>query len=163
NPKWINDDYVKFMRYGQHFVEKNGEGVLAFINPHGFLDNPTFRGMRWHLLKTYDKIYTIDLHGNANKKETAPDGSKDENFFDIQQCVSINIFIKNDSETKDLAQVFHHEIYGARNKKYDFLRNNNLNDIRFETLENRAPKFFMIKMNYKLEAKYQNGFSCDEL
>ncbi|MBN2730860.1 MAG: N-6 DNA methylase, partial [Balneolaceae bacterium] len=65
NPKWINDDYVKFMRYGQHFVEKNGEGVLAFINPHGFLDNPTFRGMRWNLLKTYDKIYTIDLHGNT--------------------------------------------------------------------------------------------------
>lgn len=65
NPKWINDDYVKFMRYGQHFIEKNGEGILAFINPHGFLDNPTFRGMRWNLLKTYDKIYTIDLHGNS--------------------------------------------------------------------------------------------------
>lgn len=71
NPKWINDDYVKFLRYGQHFIEKNGSGVLAYINPHGFLDNPTFRGMRWHLLKTYDKIYTIDLHGNSKKKETA--------------------------------------------------------------------------------------------
>ena len=68
NPKWINDDYVKFIRYGQHFIEKNGSGVLAFINPHGFLDNPTFRGMRWNLLKTYDKIYTIDLHGNSKKK-----------------------------------------------------------------------------------------------
>jgi hypothetical protein len=75
NPKWINDDYVKFIRYGQHFIEKNGSGVLAFINPHGFLDNPTFRGMRWHLLKTYDKIYTIDLHGNSTKKEVAPDGT----------------------------------------------------------------------------------------
>ncbi|MGB0984958.1 MAG: DNA methyltransferase, partial [Saprospiraceae bacterium] len=85
NPKWINDDYVKFMRYGQHFIEKNGEGILAFINPHGFLDNPTFRGMRWNLLKTYDKIYTIDLHGNSKKKETAPDGSADVNVFDIQQ------------------------------------------------------------------------------
>jgi len=69
NPKWINDDYVKFLRYGQHFIEKNGSGVLAFINPHGFLDNPTFRGMRWNLLKTYDKIYTLDLHGNSNKQE----------------------------------------------------------------------------------------------
>lgn len=69
NSKFINDDYVKFLRYGQHFIEKNGSGVLAFINPHGFLDNPTFRGMRWHLLKTYDKIYTIDLHGNAKKKK----------------------------------------------------------------------------------------------
>ena len=89
---WLNDDYVKFLRYGQHFIEKNGSGVLAFINPHGFLDNTTFRGMRWHLLKTYDKIYTIDLHGNSKKKETSPDGSADINVFDIQQGVSINIF-----------------------------------------------------------------------
>ena len=83
NPKWINDDYVKFLRYGQHYIEKNKSGVLAFINPHGFLDNPTFRGMRWNLLKTYDKIYTIDLHGNAKKKEVSPDGSPDNNVFDL--------------------------------------------------------------------------------
>ena len=67
---------------------------MAFINPHGFLDNPTFRGMRWNLLKTYDKIYTIDLHGNSKKKETAPDGSADQNVFDIMQGVSINLFVK---------------------------------------------------------------------
>jgi predicted helicase len=72
---WLNDDYVKFMRFGQHFIDKNGSGILAFINPHGFLDNPTFRGMRWNLLQSFDKIYTIDLHGNSNKKETAIDGS----------------------------------------------------------------------------------------
>lgn len=94
NPKWINDDYVKFIRFSSHLIEKNGEGILAFINPHGYLDNPTFRGMRWHLQKTFDKIYTIDLHGNAKKKETAPDGSPDHNVFDIMQGVSINIFVK---------------------------------------------------------------------
>jgi predicted helicase len=94
NPKWINDDYVKFIRLGQHLIEKNGEGILAFINNHGFLDNPTFRGMRWNLLKTFDKIYVLDLHGNSKKKEKCPDGSKDENVFDIQQGVSINIFVK---------------------------------------------------------------------
>lgn len=94
NPKWINDDYVKFIRFSSHLIEKNGEGILAFINPHGYLYNPTFRGMRWHLRKTFDKIYTIDLHGNAKKKETTPDGGKDENVFDIMQGVSINIFIK---------------------------------------------------------------------
>jgi predicted helicase len=94
NSKWINDDYVKFIRYGQHFIEKNGEGILAFINNHSFLDNPTFRGMRWSLLSAFDKIYILDLHGNAKKKETAPDGGKDENVFDIQQGVSINIFVK---------------------------------------------------------------------
>ena len=107
NPKWINDDYVKFLRYGQYFIEKNGSGVLAFINPHGFLDNPTFRGMRWNLLKTYDKIYTIDLHGNSKKKETAPDGSKDENVFDIMQGVSINLFVKNGKKrANELGKIF---------------------------------------------------------
>jgi hypothetical protein len=94
NPKWINDDYVKFIRLSSHLIEKNGEGILAFINPHGYLDNPTFRGMRWHLQNTFDKIYTIDLHGNSKKKETAPDGSIDQNVFDIMQGVSINIFVK---------------------------------------------------------------------
>ena len=94
NSKWINDDYVKFMRYGQYYIDKNESGILAFINPHGFLDNPTFRGMRYSLLQTYDKIYTIDLHGNSKKKEVCLDGSKDENVFDIMQGVSINIFIK---------------------------------------------------------------------
>ncbi|HRO76803.1 MAG TPA: N-6 DNA methylase [Crocinitomicaceae bacterium] len=91
---WLNDDYVKFIRFSSHLIEKNGEGILAFINPHGFLDNPTFRGMRWHLMKTFDKIYTIDLHGNSKKKEIAPDGSADQNVFDIMQGVSINIFVK---------------------------------------------------------------------
>ena len=94
NSKWINDDYVKFIRLGQYFIEKNGEGILAFINNHSFLDNPTFRGMRYSLLKTFDKIYILDLHGNAKKKETTLDGGKDENVFDIQQGVSINIFVK---------------------------------------------------------------------
>ncbi|MDR0409059.1 MAG: hypothetical protein LBH18_01480, partial [Spirochaetaceae bacterium] len=85
NSKWLNDDYVKFIRYGQNFIEKYGEGVLAYINNHSFLDNPTFRGMRWNLLNSFDKIYIVDLHGNSKKKETAPDGSKDENVFDIMQ------------------------------------------------------------------------------
>jgi predicted helicase len=98
NPKWINDDYVKFIRFSSHLIEKNGEGILAFINPHGYLDNPTFRGMRWHLMKTFDKIYTIDLHGNSKKKETAPDGSVDQNVFDIMQGVSINIFVKKKND-----------------------------------------------------------------
>ena len=91
---WLGNDYVKFIRFGQYFVEKNGEGVLAFITPHGFLSDPTFRSMRWNLPKTFDEIYTLDLHGHSEKKEKAPDGSKDENVFDITQGVAITIFIK---------------------------------------------------------------------
>ncbi len=132
NPKWINDDYVKFLRYGQYFIEKNNSGIIAFINPHGFLDNPTFRGMRWNLLKTFDKIYTIDLHGNSKKKETAPDGGVDQNVFDIMQGVSINIFVKTGKKSKnELGQVFHYDLYGKRQEKYDFLNENSLKTIHF--------------------------------
>ena len=163
NPKWINDDYVKFMRYGQHFIEKNGEGVLAFINPHGFLDNPTFRGMRWHLLNTYDKIYTIDLHGNAKKKETAPNGGRDENVFDIMQGVSINLLIKTGKKKKgELAKVYHYDLFGLRDDKYEFLNKNSIATIPYVQLENKAPNYFMVKNNFD-ENKLNDDFKIDEL
>jgi predicted helicase len=164
NPKWINDDYVKFLRYGQHFIEKNGTGVLAFINPHGFLDNPTFRGMRWNLLKTYDKIYTIDLHGNSKKKETAPDGSADVNVFDIMQGVSINIFVKTGKKkANELGKVFHYDLFGKRDFKYDFLSNNSLKTINYKELQNRAPDYFMVQKDFEAENEYIKGFSLSEL
>jgi predicted helicase len=164
NPKWINDDYVKFLRYGQHYIEKNGTGVLAFINPHGFLDNPTFRGMRWNLLKTYDKIYTIDLHGNSKKKETAPDGSADVNVFDIMQGVSINIFVKTGKKkANQLGEVFHYDLYGKRDFKYDFLSNNSLKTIKYEKLPNVAPNYFMVKKDFELQSSYDIGFKTSNL
>ncbi len=164
NPKWINDDYVKFLRYGQHFIEKNGSGVLAFINPHGFLDNPTFRGMRWNLLKTYDKIYTIDLHGNNKKKEVSPDGSVDQNIFDIEQGVSINIFVKTGNKKKsDLGKVFHYDLYGKRNVKYDFLSNNDLKTIDFKELENIVPNYYMVQKDFAQQKLYDKGFVLNKL
>jgi predicted helicase len=164
NSKFINDDYVKFIRYGQHFIEKNGSGILAFINPHGFLDNPTFRGMRWHLLKTYDKIYTIDLHGNSKKKETAPDGSVDVNVFDIMQGVSINIFIKTGKKKNDeLGKVFHYDLFGKREIKYDFLVNNNLNQIKFKELKYSKPHYFFIQKDLEIQKKYEKGMSVNEM
>ena len=164
NPKWINDDYVKFMRYGQHFIEKNGEGILAFINPHGFLDNPTFRGMRWQLLNTYDKIFTIDLHGNSKKKETAPDGSKDENVFDIMQGVSINVLVKTGKKKAgELGKVYHFDLYGRRDDKYQFLEDSSLADIGFVELPNVAPNYFMVQKDFDQEKNYSMGFSVDSL
>ena len=162
--KWINDDYVKFLRYGQHFIEKNGSGVLAFINPHGFLDNPTFRGMRWHLLKTYDKIYTIDLHGNAKKKETAPDGSLDVNVFDIMQGVAITIFVKTGKKkTNELGKVMHYDLFGKRDFKYDFLNQNSLQSIDFTELPNTEPMFYMVQRDLEKEGDYNKGFSLNYL
>ena len=178
NPKWINDDYVKFIRYGQHFIEKNGSGVLAFINPHGFLDNPTFRGMRWNLLKTYDKIYTIDLHGNSTKKEVSPDGSADVNVFDIMQGVSINIFIKTGEKSSSqfpsagrvpegrggkLAQVFHYDLYGKRDFKYNFLYENSIKTIDFKELPNVEPNYFFVNKNFDEQELFDKGFDVNEL
>jgi predicted helicase len=98
NPKWLQDDYVKFIRFSQWRIEKTGKGILAFITNHGYLDNRTFRGMRRSLDRTFDEIYILDLHGNTKKKEVAPDGSKDENVFDIQQGVAIGMMVKLPTE-----------------------------------------------------------------
>jgi predicted helicase len=164
NSKFINDDYVKFIRFGQHFIDKNGSGILAFINPHGFLDNPTFRGMRWNLLKTYDKIYTIDLHGNSKKNEIALDGSVDQNVFDIMQGVSINFFIKTGKkQINDLANVLHYDLFGKREFKYDFLNNNSINSIGYTEIPNKSPMYFMVKKDLKLESEYEKGYALNDI
>ena len=161
---WLNDDYVKFIRYAQYLIEKNGDGVIAFINPHGFLDNPTFRGMRWNLLKTYDKIFTIDLHGNSKKKEVSPDGSPDINVFDIQQGVSINIFIKNGKKKEnELGRIFHFDLFGKREFKYDFLGNNSLKTIDFKELLYNQPNYFFIPKNDDGRIEYEKGVSIVEI
>jgi len=161
---WLNDDYVKFIRYGQHFIEKNGSGVLAFINPHGFLENPTFRGMRWHLLKTFDKIYAIDLHGNSKKKEVAPDGGVDVNVFDIMQGVSINIFIKTGKKNQNaLGQIFHFDLFGKRDFKYNFLSENSLSAIKFQELYPEKSNFFFIPKDNSQLLNYSSGFEVGRL
>lgn len=161
---WLNDDYVKFIRLGQSFVDKNDEGVLAYINNHSFLDNPTFRGMRWNLLKSFDKIYILDLHGNSKKKEACPDGSKDENVFDIQQGVSINIFIKTGQKPKSgFAEVFHYDVWGKRQAKYDFLADSDLYSLNFEKVEPTAPFYFFIPKDETGREEYEKGFCINEL
>lgn len=165
NPKWINDDYVKFIRFGEHMIEKNGEGILGFITNHGYLDNPTFRGMRWHLLNTFDAIYVLDLHGNAKKKEVSPDGSADKNVFDIQQGVAIIIAVKKAGTGKDkkLAKVFHGDLWGTRSGKYDALREAGVKAKHFEPLSLQAPQYVMTRRDYALEEAYREGFGVQEL
>ena len=164
NPKSINDDYVKFIRYGQYFIEKNGSGILAFINPHGFLDNPTFRGMRWHLLKTFDNIYTIDLHGNSKKQEVCPDGSPDQNVFDIMQGVSINIFVKTGQKgKKELSKLYHSDLYGKREVKYDYLQKYSIQKIEWNNLSFADENYFFIPKDFSQNDEYNRGFKIDEL
>ena len=143
NSKWLNDDYVKFIRIAQEYITKGEQrdGLIGFITPHGFIDNPTFRGMRYNLLKTFDKLYILNLHGNAKKKETAPDGSKDENVFDIQQGVAITFFVKtNQKNSQSLGEVYYADLYGLRAEKYEFLNAHSVSEIEYQkanpTLEN---------------------------
>jgi predicted helicase len=164
NPKWINDDYVKFIRMAQYFIEKNGEGIIAYINPHGYLDNPTFRGMRWNLLKTFDKIYTIDLHGNSKKKEVCPDGSKDENVFDIMQGVSINIFVKNNKKSaNELGKVFHADLWGLRDQKYEYLTTHKFAEVPYTEVHPSSNMYFFVPKDFKTENEYNSGFSINQL
>lgn len=164
NPKWINDDYVKFIRLAQYYIERNKYGVIGFINPHGFLDNPTFRGMRWNLLKTFDKIYTINLHGNYKKKEVGPDGSPDENVFDIQQGVSINMFIKTgEKKAKELGKVYYYDLYGKREEKYNFLTNTPFSEVKYKELNPIAPMYFFVPKDFALMEEYEKGVKVNDL
>ncbi|MCD8415576.1 N-6 DNA methylase [Tenacibaculum dicentrarchi] len=160
----LSDDYVKFIRYGQHFIQKNGSGVLAYISNNSFIDGITHRQMRKNLLETFDKIYILDLHGNAKKKETSPDGSPDQNVFDIMQGVSINIFVKTgDKKPKELGKIFHADLFGKRDFKYDFISDNNLASIKWNILENKEPYYFFIKKNWTTQEGFNKGFKIDEL
>jgi len=192
NPKWLLDDYVKFIRFAEMKLNKQKEGgIFGFISNNSFLDNPTFRGMRYSLLKSFDKIYILDLHGNVRKKEISPDGSKDENVFDIMQGVSINIFIKNAknqnnnvavahcvngskksaqgvttpcySENKALAKVYHYDLFGKREDKYKFLFDNNLDNIEWKELKFEAPFFLFIPQNEIIKSEYDRGISVKDM
>ncbi len=160
----LSDDYIKFIRMGESFIEKNNEGVLAYISNNSFLDGVIHRQMRKHLMQTFDKIYILDLHGNAKKKETSPDGSKDENVFNIQQGVSINIFVKTGKKNPDeLAKVYHTELFGEREKKYEYLNANDLSTAGYKELTPTEPYYFFVPKDFSVQEEYDKGFKIDEM
>ncbi len=167
NPKWLNDDYVKFIRFAQWRIEQTGYGVLAFISNNGYLDNPTFRGMRQSLMHTFDDIYILDLHGNSKKKEKCPDGSEDKNVFDIMQGVAIGIFIKRTRSREGLATVHHADLWGKREVhekdgqesklvggKYKWLWENDLASTEWATLKPQVPHYLLVPQNTTLAVEY---------
>jgi len=140
NPKWLQDDYVKFLRFAQWKIHKAGRGIVAMITNHSYLDNPTFRGMRQSLLKTFDEIYILDLHGNSLKRETAPDGSPDENVFDIRQGVAIALMVKHGDPQK--RGVYHADLYGLRQAKYDWLESHTPETAGYRLITPESPYYF---------------------
>ena len=162
NPKWLQDDYVKFIRFGQWRVSETGYGVLAFITNHGYLDNPTFRGMRQNLMQTFTDIYILDLHGNSKKKEISPDGSPDQNVFDIQQGVSIGIFIKESGKATP-AQVHHAELWGDRVSKYESLNSLDITSIRWIEISPETSSYFFVPQNKYLQSEYKKGWQVSDI
>lgn len=160
----LSDDYIKFIRFGQYFIDKNGEGVLAYISNNSFVDGIIHRQMRKHLLESFDKIYIVDLHGNSRKNETCSDGSLDQNVFDIMQGVSINLFIKTGKKKKnELGEVFQYDLQGKRDLKYQFLNTNYLKSLAWNKLEIRTPEYKFSKIDYDLKINYDNGLSIKNI
>ena len=160
----LSDDYIKFIRLGQYYIEKNGQGIFAFISNNSFIDGIIHRQMRKTLLETFDDIYILDLHGSTKKKETAPEGGKDENVFDIQQGVSINIFVKNKQKSiGELGKVYHYELYGDRKSKYAQLNDATLSGIPWKMIDVVSPNFFFVPKDFSLQEEYECGMKVDEL
>jgi len=160
----LDDDYIKFIRFGQHYIEKNGEGILAYISNNSFIDGITHRQMRKSLLESFDQMYILDLHGNSKKKETCPDGSLDQNVFDIMQGVSINILVKTGKKSRNqLGRIFHYELFGKRSVKYPFLENESVDSIKWKELDKKQPYYFFVPKDFALEDNYKKGFSISNL
>jgi predicted helicase len=161
NPKWLQDDYVKFLRFAQWKIHKAGRGIVAMITNHGYLDNPTFRGMRQSLLQTFDEIYILDLHGNSLKRETAPDGGPDENVFDIRQGVAIGIFVKHGNPEK--RGVYHADLYGLREEKYAWLDTHDLSTAGYQPITPVSPYYFFTPRQTQNLQAYQSWPSVTEI
>jgi predicted helicase len=159
--KWLQDDYVKFIRFAQWRVDRTGDGILAFITNHGYLDNPTFRGMRRSLMQSFNEIHVYDLHGSSKKKEEAPDGSKDENVFDIQQGVAILLAVKNGNHAN--STVYHADLWGPREHKYDVLSKFSMEDTKWEKLAPSEPRYLFVPEDSALRTEYERGWSVPEI
>jgi predicted helicase len=158
NPKWLQDDYVKFIRFAQWKIDQAGEGVLGFITNHSYLDNPTFRGMRQSLMNSFNEIYILDLHGNSLKKEKSPDGSKDENVFDIQQGVAIALFIKR-KKNLNLKVLRHSELYGLRDQKYQWLIKHDFKKTEWNKINPAFPFYLFVPRNERSTKRFQSYLS----
>ncbi|MBR4925911.1 MAG: DNA methyltransferase [Prevotella sp.] len=160
----INDDYIKFIALAQDYIQRNGEGIVGFITNNSYIDGITHRHMRLSLMNTFDKLFILNLHGNSKKRETTPNGGKDENVFDIMQGVCINIFIKTKNNQQDKQpEILYQEIYGKREQKYEYLNKNSIKDIGWIKLNPVKPYYFFSPKDFSRETEYKKGFGINEL
>ncbi|HEX3552985.1 MAG TPA: type ISP restriction/modification enzyme [Thermoanaerobaculia bacterium] len=163
NPKWLQDDYVKFLRFAQRKVDQAGEGIVAFVTNHSYLDNPTFRGLRRSLLETFDEIYLLDLHGSRKKRERSPDGSDadDANVFEeVRQGVAVAFLVKKPGLEK---RVLRADLWGSRAEKLRWLLEQDVETTPWRMLAPRAPAFLFAPRDAALEDEYRRGIPLTDL
>jgi hypothetical protein len=162
----LSDDYIKFIRFAHDRIERTGYGVIGMITNHTYLSGLIHRGMREELMKSFSEIYFLNLHGSALLGETAPDGGKDENVFDIRQGVAIAIFVKRlpqTSEVSETSEVYYADLWGLREGKYRYLRENDISTTDWQTLEPGAPYFFFVSKDVDLLSEYKRGWSIPDI
>ena len=158
--KWLQDDYVKFIRFAQMKMDAVEEGIVGIITNHSWLDNPTFKGMRKSLMATFNQIYALDLHGNAKKKERAPDGSDDQNVFDIEQGVAISIFIKKPGIEQS---IWHADTWGMRFAKYQLVMDKSVSNLAWTRVHPNAPDWLFKPRNAERHLEYQGYWSMRDI
>lgn len=160
----LSDDYIKFIRLSQYFIEQNKEGVLGFVTNNSYLDGLIHRKMRESLLNAFCKIYIINLHGSLKKKETTPNGELDQNVFDIQQGVSIIIAIKNnESKYQKRTIVKYFDLWGKRESKNDYLFSIYLKDKSFNILDTESPNNFFVPIDRSSQQLYDEFIHISDL
>lgn len=163
NPKVINDDYVKFIRFAQEILSKEAHAIIAYVLPHSYTDNLTFRGMRWQLLQEFDSIYIFDLHGNVMSRESTDQAERDENIFDIQQGVCISFFVKDGSRKGQDAEIYYSDIFGSRERKYGYLQTTSFEDIQWSIVTPLAPHYFFKPKDLSQKDEYERGVDLSKL
>lgn len=157
----IDDDFIKFIRFAQWRIERTGFGILGFITNNTYLDGLTHRRMRECLLNTFNEIYVLNLHGSAKKKEAAPDGSKDENVFDITVGVAISLFVKLPNAKG--CRVFHADLWGEREAKYKALWETDAATTQWAEIKPAQPHFFFVPKEWTGSADYSSYQNLGEM
>ncbi len=129
------------------------EGIVGVISNHSWLDSPTFVGMRRSLMDSFNRIYVLDLHGNAKKAEHAPDGGDDQNVFDIEQGVAINVFVKQQDFEK---RVYHADLWGKRFSKYEALSASTTKSLDWTAVTPVEPDWLFKPQDVGLAKAYRN-------
>lgn len=161
NAKWLQDDYVKFLRFAQRRIDESGEGVVGLVLNHSYLDNPTFRGLRRSLMNSFEEVYLLDLHGNRRKRESAPDGGVDDNVFeDVGRGISILLLVKKPGLARRIAR---YDLWGNRLKKLRWLAARDVGSTPWTDLDPPAPSYLFVGRDARLAEAYARGVPLTEI